>query len=387
MRHKGRQPLSFLTVNGRVRLRRIRWHATDAGAETPMDRLLDRAAKTFSSGVREMACRLNLSSSSFRKTAENLGRLAALDISGESVRGLVEQAGKQAARQVRRGRIAPGWDASDCVVEKGKTRIYMGCDGVKVPLVTDQEKRTRRTTIKKKRQRSGKRRRPLPPLKKGADDAFKEFRVVAAYNQKQTRRTVAVTSGDCQQTGRLLRNVALAVRLSEADESIASVDGAPWIRNQLELHQIADHINLDYYHLKDYAQRTRREAYGEENQQGRRWLDELMRLFLEQGVEEAWDYLVEWRKNLRGRKRKAADRLLGYVAERRDMIHYREFRDRGWQIGSGPTEAQCKTTTLRLKGRGRRWDSANAEAIMALAALDASDTWNSWWTTPDAAAA
>ena len=334
-----------------------------------------------------MVCRLNLSSSSFRKTADNLGRLASIDLSGESVRQLVEHEGKQAARQVRCGRINPGWEASDCVAENGKTRVYVGCDGVKVPLVTDAEKRKRRSTIKQKRQRSGQRRRALPPLQAGADDSFKEFRVVTAYDEEQTRRLVAVTSGDCEQTGRLMRNVALSIRLSEADESIASVDGAPWIRNQLELHQITDHINLDYFHLRDYAQRTRREVYGEENPEGRGWLDELMRRLLEEDVEEAWDYLVDWRKNLRGRKRKAADRLLGYVSERRGMIRYREFRAAGWQIGSGPTEAQCKTTTLRLKGRGRRWDSAHAESLMALAALEASGTWNAWWATPEAIAA
>ena len=161
MRHKGRQEVSLLSVNGRVRLRRVRWHAKGEGSETPIDALLDRAAKTFSCGVREMACRLNLCSTSFRKTAENLGRLASIDVSGESVRQLVEQEGKQAAQQVRRGRVHPGWDASDCVTDDGKTRVYVGCDGVKVPLVTDQEKRKRRTTIKRKRQRSGQRRRGL----------------------------------------------------------------------------------------------------------------------------------------------------------------------------------------------------------------------------------
>ncbi len=223
MRHKGRQQLSLLSVNGRVRVRRVRWHAPDEGSETPLDALLDRASKTISQGVREMVCRLNLSSSSFRKTADNLGRLASIDLSGESVRQLVEHEGKQAARQVRCGRINPGWEASDCVAENGKTRVYVGCDGVKVPLVTDAEKRKRRSTIKQKRQRSGQRRRALPPLKAGADDSFKEFRVVTAYDEEQTGRLVAVTSGDCEQTGRLMRNVALSIRLSEADESIASV--------------------------------------------------------------------------------------------------------------------------------------------------------------------
>jgi len=37
--------------------------------------------------------------------------------------------------------------------------------------------------------------------------------------------------------------------------------------------------------------------------------------------------------------------------------------ERGWQIGSGPTESQCKLCTKRLKGYGRRWDRLNATAV------------------------
>jgi hypothetical protein len=70
---------------------------------------------------------------------------------------------------------------------------------------------------------------------------------------------------------------------------------------------------------------------------------------------------------------------LGYVSERRDMIRYPEFIEKGWQIGSGPTEATCKTLTARLKGSGMRWDASNAEAVMALEALSQSGLWKNYW--------
>jgi hypothetical protein len=50
------------------------------------------------------------------------------------------------------------------------------------------------------------------------------------------------------------------------------------------------------------------------------------------------------------------------------MICYPEFRAMGWQIGSGPTEATCKTRTGRLNGSGGRWDGDADEAIMAVEA-------------------
>ena len=68
-----------------------------------------------------------------------------------------------------------------------------------------------------------------------------------------------------------------------------------------------------------------------------------------------------------------------YVAKREEMIRYPEFQAKGWQIGSGPTEAMCKTTTARLKGSGMRWDADNAEAVMALDALEQSGEWKLYW--------
>ena len=51
----------------------------------------------------------------------------------------------------------------------------------------------------------------------------------------------------------------------------------------------------------------------------------------------------------------------------------------GFDVGSGPTESFCKTLTARLKGSGMRWDLPNAEAMMALAAVEQSSLWNTYW--------
>ena len=49
----------MLTINGRVFLKRVRWHGAGCGSQTPLDLYLDKAEQTISVGVREMACRLN----------------------------------------------------------------------------------------------------------------------------------------------------------------------------------------------------------------------------------------------------------------------------------------------------------------------------------------
>src|SRR5262249_20718223 len=139
---------------------------------------------------------------------------------------------------------------------------------------------------------------------------------------------------------------------------------------------------LDFYHLSENAHRCRRSVYGEEDPQGKSWAEDLLHCLKHEGYEASWEKLVTWRGGLRGpRKRSAADRLLKYMSGGREMIRYPEFQARGWQIGSGPTESRCKTSTQRLKGRGRRWNLRNAEAVAALTTLHDSHQWQPYWKT------
>jgi hypothetical protein len=397
-----------LTINGRVRLLRTRWHDPAGGSCTPADAWLDEAESTFSEGVREMCCRINQSSSSFAQAADNLTRTAHFQISKETLREIVEAEGKTVQRMFQQAKLLPDFTAADCTTKRHDatgevlsaeaasevTRVYEGCDGVKVRIVTDDEKKKRRTTIRRKRQQRGRKAAPLPRPKTGADNPYKEFRIVHLYDEGLHHRFVQATSGNHEAVGRLMRRMALQIDLAAAEEKIALIDGAPWIRNQIELHGAVPDIGLDFYHLRDYAQKTRRAVFGappdvakgaeEPPSPGKQWLDELMHTFRHDGYNAAWDRLTTWRATLhKPTHRAAANSLFNYVAERQPLINYPEFRAKGWQIGSGPTEAECKTTTHRLKGRGRRWDSDNAESLMALACLEDSRLWHRYWPTLD----
>jgi hypothetical protein len=346
---------------------------------------LDEAESTVSQGARELICRLNQSSASFRKTSENLKRAAQIESNPETIRRLVEEEGKAALRVLNRGTLEAGWTAAECRVDTGKTRVYVSCDGVKVPTITDTEKKTRRQRVREKRRRSGRKCKPLARAKQGSDNAWKEFRLVAHYDETQSHCHVSVTRGNHEAAGRLMVRDAKAVRLHEANERIANVDGAPWIRSQLEFHGTVDHIGLDFYHLSEYVHAARRDVFGEDSADGSAWADRMLHTLKHEGYWPAWQMASDCRAAAVGSGRASVDRLLSYMAERREMIRYPEFVARGWQIGSGPIEAQCKTTTARVKGSGKRWDAANAEAVMALACLENSRLWQKYWLTADPA--
>ena len=374
-------------------LSRRRWYAPGVGSCTPIDALFDAAEATVSLGVRELACRLNQGARSFTKAAENLQRAAQVHLSDELLRQVVEAEGQAVLKAQQRGHLTVTWSAADCHVPDADgqptaaTRLYLGADGVKVPLVTDAEKQSRRAKVKQKRRRRGRKCRPLPKAKSGADQRYKEFKLVTYYDQTQEHRHVSVTRGDCQAAGALMRRDACTLRLDQADDKVALVDGAPWILNQLEGQSLPlDAIGLDFYHLADNVHKARRVVYGEDppganETPGQQWAAAVLHTAKHEGYEALRDQLLAWKAGLRGtKKRQAAEQLLNYVTDRRPMIHYPEFLARGRDIGSGPTESMCRATTERLKGVGMRWDGDHAEALMALAALDQSGEWQRYWS-------
>ena len=376
----------MLTINGRVRVTRIRWHGPGVGSCTVIDTYLDRAERTISVGVREMACRLNGGGTNFDRTAENLAAAAQVEASGETLRVLIEDEGRHVLEAFRGGTLPITWTAKDCVVDpataESPTRVYFGCDGVMAPMVTDGEKAKRRVKVKEKRQRRGRKCRPLRRAKRGADQRYKEFKIVTYYDEPKKHRVVLGTKGNHVEAGRLMRRLAGRIDLGAATEKVGNVDGAPWIRAQVECQNLPlDALGLDFYHLAENVHKARRVVYGEADEAGTSWAGDVLHAFKHEGYTAAWEKLVTWRGQWRGAKRAAADGLLGYVSERREMILYPEFAANGWQIGSGPTESCCKTLTQRLKGSGMRWDADNAEAIMALESLRESGLWKTYWQT------
>lgn len=334
-----------------------------------------------------MACRINLSATSFRRAAGVLERTAQLKISGERLRQVAEAAGRAVLKAQESDAIKVTWHGEDCRLRNGQkpgeTRVYTGCDGVMVPIITDAEKIKRRDKVKAKRRRCGKKCKPLPPRKRGSDLSWKEFKIAFFYSEDAKHQHVAFTHGNHVAAGKLLRREADRLRFQKADERVGLVDGATWIREQMQLHFAElDALGLDFYHLSENVHRARRKVFGEEAPGGKAWADELMRCFKHDGYTVAWEKMVQWRAALRGKgkgKREAADRLLNFISTRKEMIRYPQFQQRGWQIGSGPTESQCKLCTKRLKGYGRRWDRPNATAVAALDTLHRNGQWRQVW--------
>jgi hypothetical protein len=391
-RNKGPQNVSHLTGNGLIRVRRRIYWYRDEGRDERLDRWLGIQDRNVSVAARELCCRVATAGVSFEKATENLARVGNLAIGREWLRQTVESEGRAVVAAREGGGLGPGWEAKDCAVRAGgPTRVMVGGDGVMVPVITEAEKQKRRAGWQQKRQgrrTRGRNGRPGRPAR-GADQAYKEFKIGTLYDASRERHYAFGTSGNHERWGRMLRREASKVKLDEADEKFSVSDGAQWLRRQFETRLgMLDARVLDFYHFAEHVALAGRSVWGERAPATTAWVTALLETARQEGPGAVLVKIQETLKPVRAPgKRAALQALQQYVVPRTEMLDYPAFRAKGWDIGSGVTEAFCKTLTARLKGSGMRWNVRNAEAMMALAALDHSRLWDSYWEQQKRAAA
>ena len=191
-----------MTVNGEIEVCRRWWHDREQGSVAPADAIVDRTGAGITPGVVELGARVNLRASSFREAAAVLERTAQVKLSYEQVRKEVEAVGRQVLAGQEKDAIAVTWHSEDCVLPGGenpeKTRVYTGCDGVMVPVITEAEKVKRREKVKAKRRRRGKKCKPLPPRKRGFVSTRQEMIRYPAFQERGWQIGSGPTESQCK---------------------------------------------------------------------------------------------------------------------------------------------------------------------------------------------
>lgn len=377
----------MVTANGRISWSRRRWSGGREGSDSPVDRLLDETESAVSVGVRQLCCREGTQARSFARGRENLQHAAQLTVGEDLFRQIVESEGKAVLWASQSEQLELDWSGKTCVVQtptgQTTTRMYGSADGVLAPVTTRAEKAKRRATVKTwrketPRNKRGKLRR-LPALKSGSDQRYKQIYVSVFYDQDQAHRLVGVTRHRIAGLQRLLKRDSQRAGLLSAKERVGIVDGAVCLKSTLEVLPLSATV-LDFYHFSEHVGHAGVETLGKETAALKDFVEKALHTARHQGYAPFFQQLLDWRSPLRGGKRQAADALIGYVAPRQEMICYDQCDQKGWHVGSGPMESMCGVTTDRIKGRGRRWDIDNAEALMALEALyQSTGLWDRYW--------
>jgi hypothetical protein len=136
---------------------------------------------------------------------------------------------------------------------------------------------------------------------------------------------------------------------------------------------------VDYYHVSERLTTLAETLFGK-GRQAWAWMRKMQKLLLKPGgVGRVLHSAAALRsqRQVRGQRLQEFRRAYRYMQTRRQYLRYAEYRRLGLPIGSGVTEAACKTLyTQRLKLSGMRWQKEGAQRILQLRTLWMSGVWS-----------
>jgi hypothetical protein len=136
---------------------------------------------------------------------------------------------------------------------------------------------------------------------------------------------------------------------------------------------------VDYYHASERVWTLGELLFGK-GRAAWSWARKMQRWLLKPGgVNRVLHSAAAYRDRygLEGKELQEFRKAYAYLRKRMQHMRYAEYRRLGVPLGSGVTEAGCKTTyTQRLKLSGMRWQKTGAQIILNLRVLDLSGVWD-----------
>ena len=135
---------------------------------------------------------------------------------------------------------------------------------------------------------------------------------------------------------------------------------------------------VDYYHASTRLWTLGEQLFGK-GQRAASWTRKMQRWLLKEGgVNRVLHSAAALRRQygLRGRRAAEFAKAYRYLRQRMRYMDYARYRRLGVPLGSGVTEAGCKTVYgQRLKLSGMRWQKAGAQVVLNLRVLQLSGVW------------
>jgi len=168
-----------------------------------------------------------------------------------------------------------------------------------------------------------------------------------------------------EQFGRDLSYVASLIPQDEVRIGLLG-DGADWLWKHMVSCFPKGRQILDYYHCAEHIHKVANLQYGEKSQKCLEWVEStLTRLFYDEVDNVIWG--LERMKPRDSLAEEEIRKLIGYLQNNQDRIHYHGDRIGGYPIGSGGIESANKFIChTRMKRSGAWWVKETGNEMLAI---------------------
>lgn len=349
---------TILTTVGQVRVTRAYYLCSECHEGTyPLDEHLGVCAGGLSAALQEAVALMGIHVP-FEVASEVFERLTRVSISDNGVRESTERIGQEVG-EAEQAIVEAAWDRERFELPEGPDappeRLYGSIDGTSVRT----EEGWRKPKLGSWYTTDEPADRPLPEEWEPRAEAISYY-------------------GDIQEAEAFGRLVYLTGRqrgAHRAKELVFVADGAKWIWNLVEEHFPHAVQIVDWYHATEYIWNVAHAAYGEGSNRAQEWAaareDELWHGDFEDVLRAFRAHVTpEWDDD-------PARQAINYYQNNRHRMRYPEYRDQGYQIGSGTIESGCKRVIgARLKQAGMTWTVDGARQVIKSRAMYLSGEWD-----------
>jgi hypothetical protein len=213
---------------------------------------------------------------------------------------------------------------------------------------------------------------------------------IALYDKKGNRLHTAYIAaspeyGKQKFQEKMIREVARMKEIFPKANTIGLGDGAK--HNWTFLEQHTDEQVLDFWHASQYVHKAADAYWGFSSKwkdEKDAWLDEWHHILKHdtRGVDKLLSELKVQKGELKGTKSDTVQTSITYIENHLALMRYGSFVKRCLPIGSGVTEAACKTVVkARCSISGAGWAHEGVGLVLTLRTLKLSEgNWDSFWS-------
>lgn len=352
--------ISINSLMGRLEFDRTWFHCRLCGeGYAPFDRELEIDGEhKLTKGLIDTLCDFAQRMSSFEEASYVMEKYLGIKVSASMIQMVSEEVGKrlfEKEKQEAKDLYQNQYKAISSVPDsKKKSRIYIEADGSMLLIRHEGYKEIKLGMI------------------------FKDSQIINKDKERHIicEKDYVACLGTAEEFKKMLWAAAIRNGYQDVKEVVILGDGSKWIWNiATELFPDAVFI-LDYYHFKEHVHGCAKVVYPENEISRKRWVDDIIGGFMEDKIEEALEYLKpeDFSEELVCSK---VRELKTYLENNKEKMRYKEYREKGYFIGSGAVESAHKhVIQQRLKLAGMRWSRDGAQYIAALRAASKSNRWN-----------
>jgi hypothetical protein len=358
-RYIGQRERKYVSLFGDVSVRRGGYWRKGVGNQYPLDAALSLPERSFSDWVQERVSELTVSMT-YEEAVTVFSKWLGWDLSKRSA----EQVNADHADEVAvyyETRSTSETPASDTI-------LVVSADGKGIPMTRQdspppEARRGRGEKKTAKKEATVTALYTIAPYKRDADDIIQAL--IPAYASENALLPSRPKPSNKQVFGTLDGQQAAFEQLTRQVEHrdseqithhVALTDGNRGLKNRVQ--QDLPHFTLivDIIHVTEYLWEAANTLLGETHPMRDLWMSDALRCLLEDDLDHLLNHLNYQMPRLSERKQTTLTKVVNYLNNNRDFMHYQTYLANGYPIGTGVIEGACRHLVKdRFERAGMRW--------------------------------